>query len=157
MIFYFIFIILETSPRPPRISLNLGVVSTRLECAFPRSRVPPSQKLGGTLNYWSNYGVSIVSDGWTNVKGSPLINIIGVSASDVIFLSVHDYSDRYKTGINIAQPLLETIQKNGPYNVIQVIIDNVANCKAAGAIIEDKYPNTFWLGCLVHTLNPFDA
>ena len=40
------------------------------------------------------------------------------------------------------------------YNVIQVITDNAANCKAAGAIIEDRYPNIFWSGCLVHTLNP---
>ena len=48
---------------------------------------------------------------------------------------------------------VETIQMIGPYNVIQVITDNVANCKATGAIIEDKYPNIFWSGCLVHTLN----
>eukprot|EP00253_Pinus_taeda_P001762 PITA_01762 len=40
-----------------------------------------------------------------------------------------------------------------PYNVIQVIIDNAPNSKAAGAIIEDKYPNMFWFGCLVHTMN----
>ena len=82
-----------------------------------------------------------------------MINILGVSASGAVFLSTYDYSDRYKTGINIAQPLLETIQKIGPYNVIQVITDNAANCKAAGAIIEDKYPNIFWSGCMVHTLN----
>ena len=81
------------------------------------------------------------------------LNILGVSASGAVFLSAHDYSDRYKTGINIAQPLLETIQTIGPYNVIQVITDNVANCKVAGAIIEDKYPNIFWSRCLVHTLN----
>ena len=82
-----------------------------------------------------------------------MINICGVSTSGAVFLSAHDYSDRYKTGINIAQPLLETIQTIGPYNVIQVITDNVANCKATGAIIEDKYPNIFWSGCLLHTLN----
>ena len=99
------------------------------------------------------YGVSIVSDGWTNVKGKPLIDILGVSATGAIFLSAHDYSDRYKTGLNIAQPLLETIQTIRPYNVIQVITDNAANCKASRAIIEDKYPDIFWSRCLVHTLN----
>jgi hypothetical protein len=109
--------------------------------------------LGNFTNNWNRHGVSIVSDGWSNVKGRPLINILGVSASDVIFLSAHDYSDHYKTGINIAKALLKTIQEIGPYNVIQVIIDNVANCKAAGAIIEDRYPNIFWSGCLVHTMN----
>jgi hypothetical protein len=49
--------------------------------------------------------------------------------------------------------LLKTIQEIGPYNVIQVITDNVANCKVAGAIIEDRYPNIFWSRCLVHTMN----
>jgi len=60
----------------------------------------------------------------------PLIIILGVSASGVIFLLVHDYLDRYKTGINIAKALIKTIQEIGPYNVIQVITDNSANCKA---------------------------
>ena len=67
-----------------------------------------------------------------------MINILGVSASGAGFLSTHDYSDCYKPSINIAQPLLETIQMIGPYNVIQVIKDNVANCKEGGAIIQDK-------------------
>jgi hypothetical protein len=87
------------------------------------------------------------------VKGRPLINILGVFASGAIFLSTHDYLDHYKTSINIANALLKTIQEIGPYNVIQVITDNAANCKAVGAIIEDMYPNIFWSGCLVHTMN----
>lgn len=111
--------------------------------------------LGLFTNAWNEYGVSIVSDGWTNVKGEPLINVLGVSATRAIFLSSHDYSDRFKTDINIAEPLLRTLESIGPYNVIQVITDNAANCKAAGAIIEDRYPNIFWSDCLVHTLNLF--
>jgi hypothetical protein len=79
----------------------------------------------------TKYGVSIVSDGWTNVKGKTLINVLGVSASGAVFLSAHDYLDHYKTSINIAEPLIKTIQEIGLYNVIQVITDNVANCKAA--------------------------
>ena len=86
-------------------------------------------------NAWNDYGVSILSNGWTNVKGKPLINVLGVSTTGAIFLSSHDYSDRFKTGINIAKPLLKTIEFIGPCNVIQVITDNVANYKAAGAII----------------------
>jgi hypothetical protein len=81
-----------------------------------------------------------------------LINILGVSTSGAVFLSAHDYSNRYNTGINIAKALIKTIQEIGPYNVIQAITDNVANCKATIAIIEDKYPNIFWSRCLVHTM-----
>jgi hypothetical protein len=108
--------------------------------------------LGKFTNEWNLNGVSIVSNGWTNVKGKPLINILGVSKSGVIFLSAHDYSDRYKTGINIADALLKTIQEIGPYNVIQFITDNATNCKATGEIIEDSYPNIFWSWCLVQTM-----
>jgi hypothetical protein len=94
--------------------------------------------LGQFTNAWNEYWVSIVSYGWTNINGKPLINILGVSASGAIFLSSHDYSDRFKTVINIAEALIKTIESIGPHNVIQVITSNVANCKAAGAIIEDR-------------------
>ena len=83
----------------------------------------------------------MVTDGWTNVKGNPSINVLGVSASRAVFLSTHDYLDKFKTDMNIAELLLKNIETIGPYNVIQVITDNVANCKATRAIIEDKYPN----------------
>ena len=86
--------------------------------------------LGKLTNSWNGYGVSIVSDGWTNVKGRPLINILGASASVAVFLSARDYSNHYKTDINIADALIKTIQEIEPYNGIQVITDNVANCKA---------------------------
>ena len=55
--------------------------------------------------------------------------------------------------MNIAELLLKNIEAIGPYNVIQVITDNAANCKVARAIIEDKYTNIFWSRCLVHILN----
>ena len=74
-------------------------------------------------------------------------------ASGVVFLSTHDYSERYKTGINIANALIKTIQEIGSFDVIQAITNNVANCKAVGIVIEDKYPNIFYSRCLVHTMN----
>jgi hypothetical protein len=60
----------------------------------------------------------------------PLINILGVSASGVVFLLAHDYTDRYKIDINIVDDLINTIQEIGLYNIIQVNTDNAANCKA---------------------------
>eukprot|EP00253_Pinus_taeda_P015575 PITA_15575 len=112
-----------------------------------------SHSLNRMTRSWTDHGVSIVSDGWTNVKGKPLISVLVVSVSGAIFLSAYDYSDKFKAAINIAEPLLETIDHIGPYNVIQVITDNAPNCKAAGATMEDKYPNILWFGCLVPTMN----
>eukprot|EP00253_Pinus_taeda_P030175 PITA_30175 len=112
-----------------------------------------SHSLSRMTNSWTEHGVFIVSDGCINVKGKPLISVRVVSVSGAIFLSAYDYSEKFKVNINIAETLLETIERIGPYNVIQVITDNAANCKAAGAITEDKYPNIFWSKCLVHTMN----
>ena len=78
-----------------------------------------------------------------------MINVLGVPAYGTFFLLAHDYSDKFKIDMNIAKLLLKIIETIGPYNVNQVINDNAANCKAARAIIEDKYPNIFWFGCLV--------
>ena len=40
--------------------------------------------------------MSIVSNGWTNVKGKPLISVLVVSISGEIFLSAYDYSEKFK-------------------------------------------------------------
>jgi hypothetical protein len=104
-------------------------------------------------NEWSDVGVSIVSDGWTSVRNQHLINVIGVSASGAVFLAAHDSSSISATSQNISELLLKTIDEVGPFNVIQVITDNAANCKGAGKIIERMHPHIFWFGCLVHTLN----
>ena len=88
--------------------MSLDYDKTRIH-GLDSERTKIHNALGKFTNDWSNYGVSIVSDGWTNVKGKPLINILGVFASGAVFLSTHDYLDCYKPSINIAQPLLETI------------------------------------------------
>jgi hypothetical protein len=102
---------------------------------------------------WADVGVSIVSDGWTNVRNQHLINILSVSSTGEVFLGAHDSSSVMASSQNIADILLKTIDEVGPTNVIQVITDNAANCKGAGKIIERKYTHIFWSGCLVHTLN----
>ena len=113
--------------------------------------------MGQFTNAWNEYGVSIVLDGWTNVKGKPLINVLGVSATGAIFLLAHDYSDKFKTDMNIAKLLLKNIEAIGPYNVIQVITDNATNCKVEGAIIENKYPQHILVRVYGSHTEPFGA
>ena len=69
-----------------------------------RERAKIHNALGQFTNDWIEYGVSIVYDGWTNVKGRPLINILGVSSNGSVFLSSHDYSDHYKIDSSITKP-----------------------------------------------------
>jgi hypothetical protein len=81
-------------------------------------------------------GVSVVSDGWTDIKNKPLINVIVSNSRGSCFLYVEDFSGVEKTGEAIAQYLLKAIDEIGPGNVLQVVTDNAANFKAVGKEIE---------------------
>ena len=64
-----------------------------------------------------------------------------------------DFSGEEKTGVKISKYLLEAIESIGPSNVLQVVTDNAANCKAAGKEVEKVYRHIFWSPCVVHSLN----
>ncbi|XP_057993107.1 uncharacterized protein LOC131174077 [Hevea brasiliensis] len=53
----------------------------------------------------------------------------------------------------IANLLKEVIDEVGHQKVVQVITDNVSNCKGAGEIIEGMFPHIYWTPCVLHTLN----
>eukprot|EP00253_Pinus_taeda_P014544 PITA_14544 len=118
-----------------------------------REKAKVQRPLTRFTNEWVDSGVSIVSYGWTNIRNRQLINVLGVSSSGVVFITCHDSSSITASAQNIANLLLKSIKDVGPNNVVQVIIDNAANCKATGKIIEHTYPHIFWSGCPVHTLN----
>ncbi|XP_077250104.1 uncharacterized protein LOC143889688 [Tasmannia lanceolata] len=102
---------------------------------------------------WYSHGVSIVSDGWTNVRHRPLINILAVNSRGAMFLYAEDFEGIEKSGAAIAELLLKAIEEVGPTNVLQVVTDNAANCKLAGKEVEMVHKHIFWSPCVVHTLN----
>ncbi|XP_004499925.1 uncharacterized protein [Cicer arietinum] len=85
---------------------------------------------------WFHQGVSIVSDGWSNVKHMPLINLLTVNSRATMFLYADDFFGVEKTGVAIAEYLIKAIEEIEQYNVLQVVTDNAANCKAAGKEIQ---------------------
>ncbi|KAL6550554.1 hypothetical protein OROMI_021042 [Orobanche minor] len=102
---------------------------------------------------WSTQGTSIISDGWTNIKKNPLINVIAANSRGSMFLYAEDFAGVEKTGKEIANFLLKAIDEVGSSNVMQVVTDNAANCKAAGKEVEKVHKHIFWSPCVVHTLN----
>nr|XP_034580677.1 uncharacterized protein LOC117843997 [Setaria viridis] len=102
---------------------------------------------------WPTKGVPIAADGWTDTQKRSLLNFIAVTESGPMFLKCENTEGQAKTKDYITDLLIDVIEKVGPKNVVQVITDNAANCKAAGLIIESKYNNIFWTPCVVHTLN----
>ncbi|XP_057518312.1 uncharacterized protein LOC130799224 [Amaranthus tricolor] len=67
---------------------------------------------------------------------------------------VVDCSGEVKDKDIIASLLNDAIEEVGDDKfVIQILTDNASNCKAAGELIEGRYPHIFWTPCIVHTLN----
>ncbi|KAL7258061.1 hypothetical protein ACSBR1_004224 [Camellia fascicularis] len=111
------------------------------------------QSLNPLMQDWSIHGVSIVSDGWSNLKNQTLINMMAFFGGKAIVINGHDVSSKEKNATNSADLLFKAIEFVGPSNVVQVITDNATNYKAVRAIIQRKYSHIFWSGCLAHTLN----
>ncbi|KAL9675863.1 hypothetical protein QQ045_004071 [Rhodiola kirilowii] len=68
---------------------------------------------------WATHGTSIVSDGWTNVKHQPLINVVASNSRGSMFLYAEDFSGVEKTRKAIAEFILKSIDEVvGPSNVL---------------------------------------
>ncbi|KAL5183949.1 hypothetical protein HKD37_17G047737 [Glycine soja] len=104
-------------------------------------------------NAWSQKGVSIVSDGWSDPQRRSLINFMVVTESGPMFLKAIDCSNEIKDKDFIAKHMREVIMEVGDSNVVQIVTDNAAVCKAAGLIIEAEFPSIYWTPCVIHTLN----
>ena len=102
---------------------------------------------------WNSKGLSIVSDGWSDAQRRPLLNFLAVTEDGPMFLKAINTEGISKTKEYISEKMLAVIDEVGAQNVVQVITDNAANCRAAGIIVEQKHPQIFWTPCVVHTLN----
>lgn len=134
------------------------------------SYVPPGRKpLGGTLldkevhdvktrtsavlKNFTRQGVTLVSDGWTNVTNRPIINFLVVSSEGPTFLSSIDTSGNEKTAEYIAAAIGERIVEVGQDRVVQVVMDSAASCVAAGKLIMKNFPSIVCSPCCAHCLD----
>ena len=109
--------------------------------------------LAPILSSWSSFGVTIVSDGWTNTRQRPLINIVATSPKGAMFIKAEDCLGEVKDAQFIVDVIIKAIEQIGPNRVVQVITDNGLVCKVAGLIIESRYNHIFWTPCIVNNLN----
>ena len=102
---------------------------------------------------WGSFGVTIVSNGWTDTRRRPLINSIATSPKGAMFLKAEDCSGEVKDAQFIADILIKSIEQIGPNKVVQVITNNAPVRKVASLIVESRYDHIFWIPCIVHNLN----
>eukprot|EP00253_Pinus_taeda_P032931 PITA_32931 len=158
------------------ISFNVGLSPLFIEMCraltqgAPSGYVPPrSEKLRTTLltkekkevqkmlepivASWPTFGVSIVSDGWTDPARHPIINFMVSSLNGPIFMKAVDTLGEYKDAQFIGELFIKVIEDVDVNSCVQIITDNAHVCKVAGMIVEAKYPQVFWTPCIVHLLN----
>jgi hypothetical protein len=102
---------------------------------------------------WKISGVSIICDGWKDARNRPLINVVAMSPKGAMFLRAVECKAEEKDTQFIANILIEAIESVGPESVVQVITDNAKVCRAAGLVVEARYPKIWWTPCVVHSLN----
>ena len=117
-----------------------------------KERVHIEKLLMSIKDTWKEKGLSIVSDGWTDVQIMPLINFMATSKKGPLFIKSIDSTKEYKDKHFISNLFLKVIGEVGHQHVVQ-ITDNAYVMKAAGSIVEVEYPHIFWSPYVVHTLN----
>ena len=102
---------------------------------------------------WKHYGCTLMSDGWTDMKGRHLINFLVNSPEGTYFLESVDASNEVHDAHMLADLLEKRIEGIGKDKVVQIITDNGANYKAAGKLLMDRIPTIFWSPCAAHCLD----
>ncbi|XLT10058.1 hypothetical protein HN51_055851 [Arachis hypogaea] len=77
-----------------------------------------------TKNSWSGKGVSIVSDGWSDLQRRPLLNFMAMTKSGHMLLKVVDCSDEIKDKDFVAKQIRNVIREVGLSNVVQIVTYN---------------------------------
>jgi hypothetical protein len=75
------------------------------------------------------------------------------SPEGTYFLESVDASSEAHSATMLADLLEKRIDNIGRDKVVQVVIDNGANYKAAGKILMDRIPTLFWSPCAAHCLD----
>ncbi|XP_052621725.1 uncharacterized protein LOC111887896 [Lactuca sativa] len=102
---------------------------------------------------WKTTGVSLLSDGWSDMRNRSLINFLVNNQYGTVFLRTIDASDCIKNAQKIFELLDEVVEEIGEDIVVQVVTDNASAYKAAGALLMEKRKNLYWTPCAAHCID----
>jgi hypothetical protein len=84
---------------------------------------------------WTEFGCTLMSDGWTDRRGRHLINFLVNSPAGTFFLESVNASSETADAQMLAALLEKRIDAIGRDKVVQIVTDNGANFKAAGRLL----------------------
>lgn len=102
---------------------------------------------------WPQTGVSIMSDGWSDIRNRSIINILVNNPSGTVFYKSVDASSFIKDAKRLFKMLDDVIEEIGEHLVIQVVTDNASAYKAAGTLLMEKRKHLYWTPCAAHCLD----
>ncbi|XP_039128985.1 uncharacterized protein LOC120265161 [Dioscorea cayenensis subsp. rotundata] len=102
---------------------------------------------------WEDYGCTIMGDGWKYIRQRSLINFLVYTPKGISFIKSVDASDLIFYAQTLCNLFAEIVEIVGCQYVVHMITDNAANYKAAGRLLNEKYPNIMWTPCATHCLN----
>ncbi|KAK2637668.1 hypothetical protein Ddye_025463 [Dipteronia dyeriana] len=87
---------------------------------------------------WKATRVTIMSDGWTDIRGRSLLNFLVNNPKGTMFLKSIDASDAVKDVELIFKLLDSVVEEVGEDIVVQVVTDNASAYKATGRLLMEK-------------------
>lgn len=102
---------------------------------------------------WAETGCTIMGDGWKDVRQRSLINFLVYSSKGICFIKSVDASDIVSDAQTLCNLFVEIVDVVGHANVVHMVTDNASNYKAAGRLLNEKYPTISWSPCAAHCLN----
>lgn len=96
--------------------------------------------------------LTVISDGWTNIRGDGIVNFILATPSPVFHKAIEPGENR-ETGEFIGEELLKVIYDVGNANVLLIVTDNAKNMQSAWNIVRAEFPHIFTIGCIAHGLS----
>ncbi|KAL0226197.1 hypothetical protein P9112_013521 [Eukaryota sp. TZLM1-RC] len=141
---------------PSNIPPTVDSVSTHLLSSLVEDI---SKTLQTFVDSLTRSGTTIVSDGWKDRRKRPLINLLSTAPKDVMFIGTIDTSESEKSGVFIADAIMNHLslpdsKQLGPVidtsHIVQMIMDNAPACTKAFKKLAPVLPRVSLTGCATH-------
>jgi hypothetical protein len=102
----------------------------------------------------NSHQLTLVSDGWTNIRGDHIVNFcVSAPGQKPFFYTSICTSGIIQNPKAIADEIKKVIDDLGAEKFVALVTDNAPSMKAAWKIIEEKYPHISAYGCSAHGVN----
>ena len=98
------------------------------------------------------FGVTIVINGWSNVRHDDIVNVILCTPKPYFFKSINT-EDNSKTARYLKTLIDPIIDKYGAAKISAIVSDNASNMKKLGQEVNLQHKNIFFSGCCAHLLS----